>query len=68
MTKITELNYELLEHSPYSLDMASSEYYLFPNLKKCLSGKHFKTNNTVVDGYFAPLPDLSMVEKVKVCF
>ncbi|EFN80260.1 Histone-lysine N-methyltransferase SETMAR, partial [Harpegnathos saltator] len=33
--------YELLEHPAYSPDLAPSDYYLFPNLKKFLAGKRF---------------------------
>ena len=30
MGKLRDLHYELLEHPPYSPDLASSEFYLFP--------------------------------------
>jgi histone-lysine N-methyltransferase SETMAR len=40
----------LLPHAPYSPDLAPSDYFLFPNLKKWLGGKRF-----AVDGYFAEL-------------
>jgi histone-lysine N-methyltransferase SETMAR len=31
MGKLRELHYELLEHPPYSPDLAHSDFYLFPN-------------------------------------
>ena len=40
-TKVNELNYELLEHPPYSPDLAPSDYYLFRNLKQFLRWKRF---------------------------
>ncbi|EFN89317.1 Histone-lysine N-methyltransferase SETMAR, partial [Harpegnathos saltator] len=52
--------YELLEHPAYSPDLAPSDYYLFPNLKKFLAGKHVTSDDEViaaVDGYFAELPE-----------
>ena len=39
MTKFHELRYELLPHPPYSPDLAPSDFFLFPNLKKWLGGK-----------------------------
>ncbi|XP_025154422.1 activating transcription factor 3 isoform X2 [Harpegnathos saltator] len=60
MAKFNELKYELLEHPAYSPDLAPSDYYLFPNLKKFLAGKRFTSNDeaiAAVDGYFAHLPE-----------
>jgi histone-lysine N-methyltransferase SETMAR len=58
MAKINELQFELLPHAPYSPDLAPSDYFLFPNLKKWLGGKRFANNEEVqsaVDGYFEEL-------------
>jgi len=33
MGKLRDLHYELLEHPPYSPDLAPSDFYLFPKLK-----------------------------------
>jgi len=55
MAKINELKFELHSHAPYSPDLAPSDFFLFPNLKKWLGGKKFSTNEEVesaVDGYF----------------
>ncbi|XP_023240125.1 LMBR1 domain-containing protein 2-like [Centruroides sculpturatus] len=58
MTKINELRLKLIPHAPYSPDLAPSDYFLFPNLKKWLGGKRFANNEEVeseVDGYFEKL-------------
>ena len=39
MTAATECGFEILPHSPYSLDMAPSGFYLFPKLKSHHRGK-----------------------------
>jgi len=60
MAKINELKFELLEHPPYSPDLAPSDFWLFPHLKKFLRGKRFSSNEEViatVEGYFAGLPE-----------
>ena len=40
--------YELISHPAYSLDLAPSNYFLFPNLKKDIRGRHFQSNEEVV--------------------
>jgi len=60
MAKFKELKYELLEHPPYSPDLAPSDFYLFPNLKRFLRGKDFLSDEEViaaVEGYFEGLPE-----------
>jgi histone-lysine N-methyltransferase SETMAR len=60
ISKLTELKYELLEHPPYSPDLAPSDFHLFPNLKKSLRGKRFSSNEEVIaaiEGYFEGLPE-----------
>ena len=49
MSKLHKLKYELVRHPPYSPDLAPSDYYLFPNLKKWLGGKRFTSNSDVMD-------------------
>jgi len=50
--------YELLEHPPYSPDLAPSDFHLFPNLKKFVVGKRFGSNEEQRwNGYFADLPE-----------
>jgi histone-lysine N-methyltransferase SETMAR len=58
MGKLGDLHYELLEHPPYSPDLAPCYLCLFPKLKLFLAGQHFSSNQEViaaVEGYFADL-------------
>lgn len=48
MQKIRDLGFELLEHPPYSPDLAPSDYHLFPQLKKSLKGRKFSSNEEVI--------------------
>ena len=53
--KMHELGLESLPHPPYSPDLAPSDYYLFPNLKRWLCGKRFESSKKVeweTKGYF----------------
>ena len=40
--------YELIPHAAFSPDLAPSDYFLFPNLKKDIRGRHFRSNEEVV--------------------
>ena len=40
--------YKLIPHPDYSPDLAPSDYFLFPNLKKDIHGRHFRSNEEVV--------------------
>jgi histone-lysine N-methyltransferase SETMAR len=56
MGKLRDLHYELLEHPPYSPDLAPSDFCLFPKLKLFLTGQRFSSNQeatATVEGYFA---------------
>jgi hypothetical protein len=58
MEKLRDLHYELLEHPPYSPDLAASDSCLFPKLKLFLAGQRFSSNKEVfqaVERYFADL-------------
>jgi hypothetical protein len=53
--KFTDLHFEILKHLAYSPDLASSDYYLFPNLK----GRKFSSTEEATfaaDGWFAAQP------------
>jgi hypothetical protein len=53
--KLWDLHYELLEHTPCSPDLASSDFCLFPKLKLFLAGQRLSSNQeaiAAVDGYF----------------
>ena len=55
IVKLNELSFELLPHLPYSPDLASSDYWLFADLKKMLQGKRFSSNEKVIaetEAYF----------------
>jgi len=48
----------LLEHPPYSPDLAPSDFCLYPKLKLFLAGQRFSSNQeaiAAVEGYFADL-------------
>ena len=58
MGKLRDLHYELLEHPPYSPDLAPPDFYLFPKLKLFLAGQRSSSNQeaiAAVEGYFADL-------------
>ena len=48
MHAIERNGYELIPHPAYSPDLAPSDYFLFPNLKKDIRGRHFRSNEEVV--------------------
>ena len=41
-------SYQILPHPPYSPDIAPSDFFLFPQLKSTLRGKHFPSDNDVI--------------------
>jgi len=56
MGKLRDLHYELLEHPPYSPDLAPCDFYRFPKLKLFLNGQRFSSNQeaiAAVEWYFA---------------
>jgi histone-lysine N-methyltransferase SETMAR len=55
MGKLRDLRYKLLEHPPYSPDLAPSDFDLFPKLKIFHAGQHLSSNEeaiAAVEGYF----------------
>jgi len=46
--KLAYLGFQCLDHPPYSLDPAPSDYHLFPGLKKQLKGHHFSSDAEVI--------------------
>ena len=48
MDAVERNGYELIPHPAYSPDLAPSDYFLFPNLKKDICGCHFWSNEEVV--------------------
>jgi hypothetical protein len=57
--KLADLHFEVLKHLACSHDLAPSDYYLFPNLKKHLKGRKFLSIEEVTlaaDGWFIAQP------------
>jgi histone-lysine N-methyltransferase SETMAR len=46
--KLAYLGFLFLDHTLYSPDLASSDYHLFPGLKKELKGRHFASDAEVI--------------------
>jgi len=46
--KLVYLGFQCLDHPPYSPDLAPSDYYLFPGLKKQLKVRHFSSDVEVI--------------------
>jgi len=46
--KMAYLGFQFLDHPSYSLDLAPSDYHLFPGLKKQLKGRHFSSDAEVI--------------------
>ena len=55
MAKLSDLRYELVDHPPYSPDLAPCDFFLFPKLKVHLGGEKFSTDDEVkvaVEAFF----------------
>ena len=48
MAAINDCGFELVQHPPYSPDLAPSDFHLFPKLKKAISGSHFQSDDDVI--------------------
>ena len=48
MNAVERNGYELIPHPADSADLSPSDYFLFPNLKKDICGRHFRSNEEVV--------------------
>ena len=48
MDAVERNGYELIPHPAYSPDLAPSNFFLFPNLKKDICGLHFRSDEEVV--------------------
>ena len=49
MTDATEYGFEILPNPPYSPDMDSSDFYLFPKLKYHSRGTQYGSNEGVIE-------------------
>ena len=57
MAAINDCGFELVEHPPYSPDLAPSDFHLFPQLKRVIAGTHFQSNDDVIHAVEAFLND-----------
>ena len=48
MDAVEQNGYKLIPHPIYSPDLASADFFLFPNLKKEIRGCHFRSDEEVV--------------------
>ena len=48
MDTVERNGYELIPHPAYSPDLAPSDFFLFPNLKKDIRGLHFRSDEEFV--------------------
>ena len=48
MDAVERNGYELIPHPAYSPDLAPSDFFLFPNLKKDIRGLHFRSDEEVM--------------------
>ena len=51
MDAVERNRYELIPQTAYSLDLNPSDYFLLPNLKKDIRGRHFRSNKEVVAAF-----------------
>ena len=51
MDAVERNGYKLIPHPAYSPDLAPSDYFLFPNLKKDIHGRHFWSNEEVMAAF-----------------
>ena len=69
VAKLHEWHLELLPHPPYSLDLDSSDYWLFADPKKMVLGKRFGSSEEVIsetEAYFEA-KDKSFNKKASNC-
>ena len=48
MAAVERNGYELIPHPAYSPDLAPSDFFLLPNLKKDIRGLHFRSDEEIV--------------------
>ena len=49
LAAIQKCGFQLFEHPTYSLDLATSDYYLFLKVKKELGSRHFATDDDITN-------------------
>ena len=65
MDAIHECGFELVQHPPYSPDLAPSVFLLFPTMNKLLAGTHYNADNDIISAVhdFLDLQDKNFYEK-----
>ena len=58
MAAVSDCGSELVDHPPYSLDLAPFDYILFPNMIKHLAGKQYRTDDKVISAVEDFLEDM----------
>jgi histone-lysine N-methyltransferase SETMAR len=74
---LNQYKWDILEHPPYSPDLAPSDFHLFGRLKQHLAGQHFKTDDALkdavlqflsqLDGYFYWDGIIALVDRWDKC-
>ena len=65
---MNDLGFTLLNHPPYSPDLAPSDYHLFTKLKKHLKGNRFESTDDVkraTEEFFEDLPASFYLEGIE---
>ena len=44
---LQEINLKVIEHPPYSPDLAPCDFWLFPKLKEMLAGRHYESRTSI---------------------
>ena len=54
LATLRDCGFEIVDHFPYSPDLAPSNFFLFPNMKKHLAGKRYQTDEVIsaVEDFF----------------
>ena len=58
MDAVERNGYELIPHPAYSSDLAPSDFFLFPNLKKDIRGLHFRSDEEFEEWVNGKDPDI----------
>ncbi|CAH1987157.1 unnamed protein product [Acanthoscelides obtectus] len=61
---LTEENVELLDHSPYSLDLSPNDFFTFPKIKNRLRGQRFQSPEEAVEAFKNAVLDLPANEYI----
>ena len=51
MDAVEQNGYDLIPHPVFSPDLAPGHFFLFPNLKKDIRGRHFQSDEEVVTAF-----------------